>query len=92
VRRLRLRRRDSSMTSVTPAPSQIAPCIARSMWLLLSWFLIPFCVYREFLRDRRLFKKSIMMPPAAIQMPACKIVSVIGALLYLSTCGFHQWE
>ena len=36
-RRLR-RRRESSMTSVTPAPSQIAPCIARSISFLLSWF------------------------------------------------------
>ena len=33
----RLRRRESSMTSVTPAPSQIAPCIANSISFLLSW-------------------------------------------------------
>ena len=73
----RLRRRESSMTSVTPAPSQIAPCIARSIWLLLSCFGFPSCDYREFLRARRRFRKSIMMPPAAIQIPACNSVSVI---------------
>src|ERR1019366_6948786 len=40
----RLRRRESSMTRVTPAPSQIAPCIARSIWLLLSCFWVPYLV------------------------------------------------
>jgi hypothetical protein len=88
----RLRRRESSMTSVTPAPSQIAPCIARSIWLLLSCFWVPFCDYREFLRARRRFRKSIMMPPAAIQIPACISVSVICVLLCVLPHGFHQGE
>ena len=83
----RLRRRESSMTSVTPAPSQIAPCNRE------FHFVPPFVVmvyrsfyYRVLLRDRRRFRKRIMMPPAAIQMPACIIVSVIvSLLLYVST-------
>src|ERR1035437_6561034 len=47
------------MTSATPAPSQIAPWIASSIWFLLSWFWFPSFGYRVFLRDRRRFKKTI---------------------------------
>jgi hypothetical protein len=51
-----------------------------------------FCDYREFLRARRRFRKSIMMPPAAIQMEACSSVSVISALLCGLPHGFHHRE
>jgi hypothetical protein len=82
------------MTSATPAHSQIAPWIASSIWFLLSWFWFPSFGYRVFLRDRRRFKKTIMMPPATIHMPACRIVSVVivFALLCLSMYRFHHWE
>jgi hypothetical protein len=39
--------------------------------------LVAFSGYRPLLRDRLRFKKRIMMPPAAIHMPACIIVSVV---------------
>jgi hypothetical protein len=39
--------------------------------------LVAFFGYRPLLRDRRRFKKRIMIPPAAIQMLACIIVSLI---------------
>src|ERR1017187_9424382 len=37
----------------------------------------PFVGYRVLRRDRRRFKKTAMMPPAAIQMAACIIASFI---------------
>ena len=81
------------MTSVTPAPSQIAPCIARYIAFLLSWVWYLFFGYRVLLRDRRRFKKRIMMPPAAIHMPAWMAVSlIVCALLFESMHRSHHWE
>jgi hypothetical protein len=61
-------------------------------------FVPPFVVlvfpgYRVLLRDRRRFNKSIIIAPAAIQMPACMIVSlIVCALLCVSPYRFHHWE
>src|ERR1039458_10392472 len=49
--------------------------------------------YRVFLRERRRLRKSIMMPPAVIQIAACIIVSfILFALLCVSSYLLHHRE